>query len=444
MTRKGNEPGRTFRRGEDGYEQARRDCSFNARLADRYPDLIVQANNTDDVVAAVRAARRDRMTIGVRSGGHSWAGNHIRDGGMLLDLSRLDHATVDRATMTATAGPGTGGYDLAMALAKEKLFFPAGHCKGVCIGGYLLQGGYGWHSRALGPACESVIGIDYVDAEGDLRHASAEENADMFWAARGAGPGFFGVVTRFHLKLYPRPRVMGMKFAVYGEDRFEEVFRWAHRVGPDVPEAIELMLIVSRQIPFVRGPGILVVAPVFEDTIAGAYRALDFMKSRPSGARLVTPFLPMKQAWMYAGVMEHYPSDHRYAVDNMWTHAPIEALMPGLRRITATLPTAPSHMLWMNWAPPKARPDMAYSMEDDIYIALYGVWKDAADDASVASWAEDNMAAMAPHASGMQLADENLGRRPARFLADANLSRLDALRAAKDPQSRFHPYMGRP
>jgi FAD/FMN-containing dehydrogenase len=444
MTRKGNEPGRTFRRGEDGYEQARRDCSFNARLADRYPDLIVQANNTDDVVTAVRAARRDGMTIGVRSGGHSWAGNHIRDGGMLLDLSRLDHATIDRVNMTATAGPGTGGYDLAMALAKEKLFFPAGHCKGVCIGGYLLQGGYGWHSRALGPACESVIGIDYVDAEGDLRHASAEENADIFWAARGAGPGFFGVVTRFHLKLYPRPRVMGMKFAVYGEDRFEEVFRWAHRVGPDVPEAIELMLIVSRQIPFVRGPGMLVVAPVFEDSLSGAYRALEFMKSRPLGARLVTPFVPMKQAWMYAGVMEHYPSDHRYAVDNMWTHASIEALMPGLRRITETLPTAPSHMLWMNWAPPKTRPDMAYSMEDDIYIALYGVCKDAADDASVASWAEDKMAAMALYASGMQLADENLGRRPAKFLAEANLSRLDALRAAKDPQGRFHPYMGRP
>ena len=38
--------------------------------------------------------------IGVRSGGHSWAGNHVRDGGMLLDLSRLCEVEVDAAAMT--------------------------------------------------------------------------------------------------------------------------------------------------------------------------------------------------------------------------------------------------------------------------------------------------------------------------------------------------------
>lgn len=215
MSTERKKPGRTFRRGEDGYEQARRECSFNARLAARYPDFIVQANTVADVQAAVKAAKRDGMVIGVRSGGHSWAGNHVRDGGMLLDVSRLDDMAIDGKAMTATAGPGAGGHTLAMALAKARLFFPAGHCKGVCVGGYLLQGGFGWHSRELGPAVESVLAIDYVDADGELRHASATENADMYWAARGAGPGFFGVVTRFHLRLYPRPPVMGMKVAIY-------------------------------------------------------------------------------------------------------------------------------------------------------------------------------------------------------------------------------------
>ena len=82
-------------------------------------------------------------------------------------------------------------------------------------------------------------------------------------------------------------------------------------------------------------------------------------------------------------------------------------------------------------------------MEDEIYLALYGVWADAADDALHATWAEDNMAAMAPLASGIQLADENLGRRPAPFATPQNMERLDRARDAYDPSGRFHAWMGR-
>ena len=146
---------------------------------------------------------------------------------------------------------------------------------------------------------------------------------------------------------------------------------------------------------------------------------------------------------MTAGVMNHYPEAHNYAVDNMWTHASYADLAPGLRRIAETLPPAPSHMLWMNWAPPAKRTDMAYSLEDDIYIALYGIWKDAQREAAASTWAVNRMAEMAPLAKGVQLADENLGQRPAPFMADANLARLDQVRAQRDPSRRFHDYAGR-
>ncbi len=53
------------------------------------------------------------------------------------------------------------------------------------------------------------------------------------------------------------------------------------------------------------------------------------------------------------------------------------------------------------------------------------------------------MTDLAPYATGIQLADENLGARPARFMAEANLARLDQLRARLDPAGRFHTYMGR-
>ena len=76
-------------------------------------------------------------------------------------------------------------------------------------------------------------------------HASADENADLYWAARGAGPGFFGIVTRFHLRVYPKPKVIGFALHSYPIDKLEEVFRWAHAVGPQVPGAVELQLVMS-------------------------------------------------------------------------------------------------------------------------------------------------------------------------------------------------------
>ncbi|TKD01547.1 FAD-binding oxidoreductase [Polyangium fumosum] len=438
--------GRTFRRGAPGYEERRRATMWNARVPDRYPEVIVQARTERDVVAAVKLARREGLRIGVRSGGHSWAGNHLRDGGLLLDVSGLDEVTIDRKARRATTGPGRAGNELAEMLGRHSLFFPTGHCKGVCVGGYLLQGGFGWHGRALGPACMSVIGLDLVTADGERVYASAEENADLYWAARGSGPGFFCVVTRFHLRVYEKPEVTGFAFQSFPMSRMEDVFRWARAVGPSVPASVELQLVMTRNATGVGGPGIEVFAPVFAGTARETFDALAFMNESALGpsAALKADFIPATLPLLYSAVMHHYPDDHRYAVDNMWTHAPIDDLLPGLRKIAETLPPPPSHVLWLNWAPPPDRPDMAFSVEDDIYIALYAGWRREKDDDLYASWAGDRMREMQPLASGCQLADENLGKRPARFVTSENLARLDRIRGDRDPKHSFHAWMGRP
>src|SRR5262245_37530456 len=123
--------GRTLRRGMDGYEEARCAAVWNALTPQRYPDLIVLAEAEEDLVEAILLAREEGMRVGVRSGGHSWAGNHLRDGGMLLDVSRLDSIAVDAAAMSADVGPGCRGDRALAALAEQDLFFPAGHCEGV-------------------------------------------------------------------------------------------------------------------------------------------------------------------------------------------------------------------------------------------------------------------------------------------------------------------------
>src|SRR5262245_46030245 len=119
--------GQAFSRGDDGYEAARRATVWNARLPDRFPDLIVQAVTAADVQAAVRHAGEEGMAIGVRSGGHSWSANHVRDGGLLLDVSRLDGVELDAEGYSATVGPGRKGHELCELLDAADRSFPAGH-----------------------------------------------------------------------------------------------------------------------------------------------------------------------------------------------------------------------------------------------------------------------------------------------------------------------------
>ena len=441
-------------RGDDGYEQARRAAVWNARTPERYPDAIVLASSEADVVRAVSDTRLSSRRgagagrIGVRSGGHSWAGNHVRDGGLLLDVSALREVELDVEAMTATVGPGCHGDELLELLAEHDLFFPAGHCPGVGLGGYLLQGGYGWNGRVHGPACMSVKAIDVVLASGELVHADEHENADLLWAARGAGPGFFGVVTRFHLRLVRRPKVVVNSVFLYPIDVLEQVFSWADAIGPRVARVMELMLFIHRT---EEGElEIAVTGPVLADSEREAREAIAVLESCPvpEQAKLALPYVPGELADLYAGAHAAYPDGSRYSADNMWTHAPVEELLEGLRRIAETLPPAPSHMLWMNWQPGSTpqpeRPDMAYSVEDDTYIALYGVWQDPTEDEQNVAWATERMHEMQSLASGIQLADENLGNRPARFVGEAQLARLDELRTKYDPDGRFHSWMGRP
>ncbi|MBL8779394.1 MAG: FAD-binding oxidoreductase [Alphaproteobacteria bacterium] len=432
--------------GARGFDAAVLGTSYNARDLGVRPRVLVQANTIDDVVAAVKRAGRENLKISICSGGHSWAQNHLRDGGLMLDLSRLDELQIDVAGRRAIAGPGNDGSRVNARLMKHGLFFPVAHCPGVGLGGFLLQGGFGWNSRALGLGCESVSGIDVVLADGRLVHANERENADIFWAARGAGPGFFGVVVRFHLRLHPMPKFVGMVLQVFRMKHLEEVFSWAETVAPDVSRAVEFQILLTSGAFGLFAPGIEVAVPVLANSWKEAREATAYLTESPirKKASIALPLLPVSIGLMQRGAARtHFPDGMHWCVDNMWTNSAMAQLLPGLRRVADTLPPSPSHALWLNWRPPASRGDMAFSVEANTYIALYGEWRRAADDAKYANWATDHMQAMASMSAGIQLADENLGKRPARFLSDTHMARLDRLRATHDPAGRFHSYRGR-
>ena len=239
--------GRLFLRGEDGYEQARVGRIFNVRRPDRFPAAVLEAADEADVVAGVRLAAERGWTVSVRAGGHSWAAWSLHDDALLIDLGAFRDLSYDETTGVVSAGPATqGALELTPFLTERGRAFPAGHCATVGIGGFLLQGGQGWNGRLKGWACESIVAVDVVTASGELVRASATENPDLYWAARGSGPGFPGVVTRFHLQTYEKPAAMWHDTWTFHLDDAEAVVHWLHSVLPSLDRRVEPVLAATR------------------------------------------------------------------------------------------------------------------------------------------------------------------------------------------------------
>lgn len=120
------------------------------------------AESEQDVVNAVKMAAEGGMKIGIRSGGHSWVANGIRDGGLMIDLSRMQELEIDVAARTVAVSPGVRSRDFNKRLGREGLYIPGGHCPTVALGGFLLGAGFGWNAIERGVGASSVFAIDVV------------------------------------------------------------------------------------------------------------------------------------------------------------------------------------------------------------------------------------------------------------------------------------------
>lgn len=194
--------GRLLLAGDAGYDDARRilNPSFDKR-----PALIAQPTGAADVQAAVSFGRQHNLLVAVKCGGHSHSGQSTCDRGMQIDLSNFRGVRVDpRARRAWVAGGSLLGHVDHESMA-HGLVTPLGTVSHTGVGGLTLGGGFGRLARRFGMAIDNLESVDLVTADGQLRHASAKENPDLFWAVRGGG-GNFGIVTTFEFRLHPMQR----------------------------------------------------------------------------------------------------------------------------------------------------------------------------------------------------------------------------------------------
>jgi FAD/FMN-containing dehydrogenase len=214
---------------------------------DRRPALIARCAGVADVLATVRFGRRTGLPVAVRSGGHSFPGLSICDDGLVIDTSLMKGVRVDaeRCTVRAQAGVLLG--ELDRETQAFGMAVPAGIVTHTGLAGLTLGGGIGWLQRKYGLTVDQLVSVDLVTADGELVKASADENADLFWAVRGAG-GNFGVVTEFEYNLNPLGPLVLAGPVVWATEDSPEMMRFYRDWITDVPDELTT-IVVHRRAP---------------------------------------------------------------------------------------------------------------------------------------------------------------------------------------------------
>jgi FAD/FMN-containing dehydrogenase len=433
--------GEFYRRGAAGYEQSRVAAVWNERKPERYPEAIVVARDADDVVGAVRHAKERGWSIGIRSGGHSWVGNGVRDGGLLLDLSPLNEVTVDPAARTASLGPAAKGPALNEALAPHGLFFPTGHAPTVGIGGFILGGGYGWNSRFWGPACLSIRAIDVVLADGELVHADDETHPDLMWAARGSGPGFFGVVTRFYLDVRPAPVKILRTTHTYPLELADDLLAWSY----DNLEALSPAVEISAKVGFTPGLDdrmVSLTATAFctketGDDLLAPLEAIPFRNRAVRSA--VNRETTIAELYELADRLN--PPGLRWALDGIWADGDVATILDAAKPMLTRIPEGVAFVLWMLWGSYPERENACWSAQAKVYLSPNAGWRDPADDLVHEQWVHGTLASIQHLSRGLQFSDNNIADRPDQGLSPENAERVEQIRKAYDPGGAFNTYM---
>lgn len=434
-----------IRRDAPGYDRARERLIWNRRLAAaRAPDAIVSSRSAAEVAALVRYAAENSLKLGLRSGGHNYEASPLIEGGLLLDLGGLDAIEIDAASRTAWVGPGVLGGKLIAELAAHDLAFPIGHCPDVGLGGYLLSGGFGWNEAVWGPACFSVLEVELVLASGEVVCASEHEHPELFWAARGAGCGFFAVATRFRLALHDLPAAAFASTAAFTADSAPALAGWLSEASAAADRCAEITCMVGPHLK-TGEPSIMLRADAVANSHDEARAAIAPLLTPPSSA--VSIGKPKERFLDFAELtkLSAMPSGKRVAADHLWSDAPIGEMLLAVQHLAGIPDKASTINLFglggageVRHAPDERK--YALSVGGGIAAGIYGLWDDPAGDARHIDWVARANVALAPFRAGRYVGEAALTTEPGRVaecFTSGALRRIAELRAEFDPGNLF-------
>ncbi|MTB87650.1 LLM class flavin-dependent oxidoreductase [Aeromicrobium senzhongii] len=389
------------------------------------PGLVLRPRSVAEVVDAVAFARRHRdVPLGVRSGGHGISGRSTNDGGLVIDVGALNQIEVlDASRRLVRIGPGARWKQVARALQPHGWALSSGDYGGVGVGGLATAGGIGFLGRKHGLTIDHLRAVEMVLADGSVVRATEQENAELFWAARGAGANF-GIATAFEFVVDEVPAVgwaqLGFEvadpaafladfgrvtkaaprettpFVVFGRSGIAHVMAMVDSGDPDV--------IVSQLQPFAQ------IAPMVQQQV------------------VIAP---------YADVMDMYPdTPHQAAGEPIARSGLVDDLTPEVAAASARLMNSGAVYFFQIRSMGAAVSDVAPDATAFAHRgARFQITAMGADDASLdRAWEQ-----LAPYLNGTYLSfDTRVGPdRVADAFPPATLARLRSLKRELDPSNLF-------
>ena len=374
---------------------------WNGMVA-RSPGLIARCADVADVQAAVRAGATNGVLAALRCGGHSLAGFSTCDGGLVIDLSKMRHVTVDPTARRARFEGGCLLGTIDMATQNCGLAFPAGVVSHTGASGLILGGGFGWLTRLHGLSCDNVESFTLVTADGTVVRADANENSDLSWALRGGG-GNFGVVTEFEVRLHPVTSVV-LGEAYYREPDIPRFLRSWRDSLPEVPDnlrwSVSLRLAPQTEnVPLeIRGRPVASVAAVWAGDSEKGLRYPDHILSIGSPVGVTSRVMSYLALQTIAD--HEFPPGRRYytksgyfktlddnSIDRMVSSL-VDIPSPDTQIELAYLGGATTHM---------AAEDTAFGDRNSPFVTnLLGNWADCSGDASNIAWVRSLFSELRP------------------------------------------------
>jgi FAD/FMN-containing dehydrogenase len=430
--------GQLLQPADSGYEEARK---VHNGLVNKRPALIARCRGLADIADAVALARKLNLEVAVRGGGHNVAGRATIEGGLMIDLAPMKGIHVDPRARTARAQGGVTWAEFNRETQLYGLATTGGVVSSTGIAGLTLGGGLGWLMGKYGLALDNLLSIDIITAEGKSLKASAEENAELFWAVRGGG-GNFGVVASFEYQLHQvGPTITGGLIA-YPFDRARDMLRFFRDLTASPPDELS---IVAGLIHAADGSGTKLAAMVVchcGPLSAGeaAVRPIKEFRSPEMDAIGPMPYCQlnaMLDGGFPRGALNYWKSSFLTRLSD----DAIDTMIEGFARCPT--PMGGVYLEHLHGAATRVGVgDTAFAHRSAGYNWLVlSQWMDQAATDRCVAWARDAYGAMGPFlASGRYLnyLDDDEAGDPVAAAYGPNYRRLQQLKAKYDPGNFFH------
>ena len=418
---------------DDGYDAARE--IFNAMI-DHRPELSVRCVSAADVVACVEFARAHGLAVSARGGGHNVSGKSVVDGGLMIDLGPMKSCRVDPARRTARAEPGLTLAEFDRDCQAFGLATTMGAVSPTGIAGLTLGGGIGWLCGKHGLACDNLLSVDIVTADGQLRTASLSEHADLFWAVRGGGANV-GIVTSFEYQLHQVGPVIGGGI-VFPAAKTRRVLAFYDELARGCPDDLSVNTALATADD---GTPVVGIAVGWCGALDVGERILKPLRTFETP--IVDTIAPMRYVDLQCGGDAAFPRGRRHywkaGFQRRLEAAAIDTMIDFAARRPS--PLTRIGLQQMHGAAARVSPTataFAHRRDQWDFMAL-SQWENADDDEQNIRWTRELYAAMEPyleHAVYVNDLSEDESDR-VREAYGANYERLAAVKATYDPTNFF-------